>query len=107
MNGMDSRWKDYVSLSAFESDDKEEMFSDHGEGVERMIDEIDGRFTTDYYRRRANAAIKFASRNAPQIVPTLRLILKNGSNRRESIWSLMKNRQRGKLPKEGTTNAAI
>ena len=92
-------WEDYLSLDytefGEEDDDASEPAwrSDNGEGVERMLDAIDN--TENYYERRAKAAREFVRRNAPRLLPVLNLILKNGSNRKESIWSMLKKRRRG------------
>ena len=43
----------------------------------------------DLWRKREAAAIKRVRRNAPHLLPVLRLILKNGSNREKSICELM------------------
>ena len=42
----------------------------------------------DILQRREAAAIKKVRRNAPHLLPVLRLILKNGSNREKSICEL-------------------
>ena len=91
---MDNLWEDYVSFSNFESDDTDPLQSDNGAGVERMVDAIDN--GGDYYRRRERAARDFVRLHAPRLLPVLNLILKNGKNRKESIWSMLKKPRRGK-----------
>lgn len=89
-----SSWEDYFTLDDERmDDDKDELYSDHGASVERMIDAID--MGGDYYRRRIKAARKFVTRNAPRLLPVLNLILKNGKNRKESIWSMLKKPRHG------------
>ena len=79
----------------------EAWLSDHGEGVERMLDEIDG--AEGRYERCSRLAMAHCRRNAPWAAPTLRQILRNGTNRRESICELMKIRHRGTRPRSTTT----
>ena len=43
---------------------------------------------TDIWRKREAAAVKKVRRAAPHLLPVLRLILKNGSNREKSICEL-------------------
>ena len=93
----------------FEDPSKAEVFSDKGQGVEHMIDEID-----DALGRRAscpsvpppatggtpvtpNATLKLHKAEMRlyraglgYLVKVLRLIAKNGNNRKESIWELAK-----------------
>lgn len=51
--------------------------------------------TRDEFARRKAAAIAKVRRKAPHLLATLRLILKNGKNRKESIWQLMKSQRPG------------
>ena len=66
--------------------------SDHGKGaaiIRRC--RADG---VDVLRRREAAAIEKVRRHAPHLLPVLRLVLKNGTNRRKSIEMLAKTRLR-------------
>lgn len=49
-----------------------------------------GQSRTDLCRKREAAAIEKVRRKAPHLLPVLRLILKNGSNREKSICELTK-----------------
>jgi len=74
------------------------LMSDKGAGVERMLDAIDG---PDPEREKAEDAVeksRKAKYNAARkrlnraglgyLVPTLALIVNNGTNRQESIWTM-------------------
>ena len=99
---MASLWENYISLDDMRiNESKDVLMSDNGEGVERMLDEIDG--VGNLYERRANAAREFIRRNAPRLLPVLNLIIKNGSNRKESIWSMLKKPRRGHRLRMPTT----
>ena len=79
---------------------KATFLSDHGEGVERMVNAIDHTeqpaLTPTLYTRRLEAAVKRLTRaNLDYLVPTLRLIAENRGNRQESIGVLAK---RNKVP---------
>ena len=78
---------------AFEAPDEIAAFSDGGAGAAavRAFDEPDG--AAEYARRLKRALNRL--RSAPSLQRTLRLIVKNGSNRKESVWELM---SRGRQP---------
>ena len=62
------------------------LLSDNGAGAERIYQSA----SASLYARRERRAVEFVRRRFPHLLPTLRLILKNGSNRRESIYALMR-----------------
>ena len=62
--------------------------SDRGKGAAAI--RRCGPARTDIWRKREAAAIEKVRRQAPHLLPVLRLILKNGSNREESICELVK-----------------
>ena len=61
--------------------------SDRGKGA-AAIRRCGKGVRTDIWRKREAAAIKKVQRKAPHLLPVLRLILKNGSNREKSICEL-------------------
>lgn len=101
-------WEDYLSIDDYansEDDARNEAWqSDGGAGVERMVDEIDGRLTTNHYIRRAGQAQRFIRHHAPWLLRTLQLILKHGKNRKEVIWKLTKRPRNGSRRKPSTTS---
>lgn len=72
--------------------------NDGGISVERLSDEIDhtcfgtGSLDDNYYRRMERKARDFVRRRESFLLPTLNAILRNGSNRRESIFELAKSK---------------
>jgi hypothetical protein len=82
--------------------------SDDGIAVERQCDEIDhrcfgtGKLDEGYYRRMERKARDFVRWRDSSLLPTLNAILRNGSNRRESIFELAKS----KMPTAKQLNAA-
>ena len=49
----------------------------------------------DTRRKRLNRARMAVTRNMPECLTTFRLVIKNGTNRKESIWELMKGQPNG------------
>ena len=81
------------------SDEKFAGLSDEGVGVERIISFDDPPEPT--HDQRVKAAMN-RLRAHPELQRTLRLIIKNRDNRKESIWEMMsKKRTLGKLRKCG------
>ena len=72
--------------------------NDGGNSVERLSDEIDrtcfctGSLDDNYYRRMERKARDFVRWRDSSLLPTLNAILRNGSNRRESIFELAKSK---------------
>ena len=70
--------------------------NDDGVTAERLYDEIDrkcfgaGNHDEGYYRRMERKARDFVRWRDSSLLPTLNAILRNGSNRRESIFELAK-----------------
>lgn len=66
--------------------------SDNGEGVEAICDAVDAALfgRVNCYTRSRRRALDLVRRKAPSALPTLKAILKNASNRAESIWELTK-----------------
>lgn len=62
--------------------------SDRGAGVRAMVREIDSRFCSTW-KQREHAAKVYAARHCNSTEQkVLALVIKNGKNRRESIWEL-------------------
>lgn len=72
--------------------DKISWLSDNGRGVRHMLDELDG--VNEYMTSRAirlKLARKRLKRHNPKLLDVFDLIVKNGTNRKESIFSILKN----------------
>ena len=88
-----------LSLDAMpdlDTDACESWLTDGGRGAEAIRGETsepeDG---ADTRRKRLNRARMAVTRNMPECLTTFRLVIKNGTNRKESIWELMKERPNG------------
>lgn len=90
-----------VYASALDDTGKEPAWvSDGGRGADELLNEVayllDGDERAEDHRtpsmreRRWQAALKRVRRLAPHCLATLKLIRKNGTNRKESIWELAK-----------------
>ena len=64
--------------------------SDGGKGLDIMLDELDFSTIQREKREKLRAAIKKVLAEAPQCLYTFLLIIKNGPNRKESIWQIAK-----------------
>lgn len=69
----------------------ESWISDNGAGVEAIIS-FEDESIGNYYHRKARAALARVRRNLPECVQTLKGVLKNGSNREETICEMAKQR---------------
>ena len=86
-------------VGSFDDPSKIAALSDRGAGVERMLDEIDhpegpdDGTTAGKRKRRLHAAeMRLHRAGLGHLVPVLRLIARNGSDRKESIWELARGR---------------
>ena len=77
--------------------------SDRGKGADAIIDAVDGETPENVYERRLNTARKRIVRHCPELLDVFNLIVKNGSNRKESIWWLMSKRRRNGTPQTSST----
>ena len=77
---------DAEAEEARERENSTSWLSDHGRGAAAI--RRCGPARTDILRKREAAAIKKVRRTAAHLLPVLRLILKNGSNREKSICEL-------------------
>ena len=78
---------DAEAEEAREREHSTSWLSDRGRGA--AVIRRCGPAKADIWRKRENAAVKKVRRKAPHLLQVLRLILKNGSNREESICELM------------------
>ncbi len=78
---------DAEAEEARERENSTSWLSDRGKGA-RAIRRC-GPARADILRKREAAAIKKVRRKAPHLLPILRLILKNGSNKEKSICEIM------------------
>lgn len=64
--------------------------SDNGTGAEAIYDAVDASCFGggNHYTRSRRRALDLVRRKAPSALPTLKAILRNASNREESIWEL-------------------
>ena len=80
-------------VGSFRDPSKIAALTDRGAGVERMLDEIDpppeiSRSEVNRQRKFNAARMKLIRSGLGHLLPVLRLIVKNGNNRKESIWEL-------------------
>ena len=74
--------------------DSSALVSDQGAGAEAVYAAVDGEASETAYARRLNAARRRLRRAHPKLVEVFNLIVRNGSNRKESICTLMMGRRR-------------
>ena len=88
-----------LSLDAMpdlDTDECESWLTDGGHGAESIRGETpEQEDTGDTRRKRLNRARMAVTRNMPECLTTFRLVIKNGTNRKESIWELMNERPNG------------
>ena len=73
---------------------KSSVFSDQGAGAEKVYAAVDGEAPETVYTRRLNVARRRLRRAHPKLMEVFNLIVRNGSNRKESICTLMMGRRR-------------
>ncbi len=73
-----------------EFDDPSEIaaFTDNYVGVDRVLATCDGEDTLGYYQNCARRAL-YRVRDRPNLCFTLKLVIKNGSRREDSIWAIL------------------
>ena len=83
----------FVSLDqivdGFADPSKTVAFSDGGAGADAIIDHCDGTTPETLYARRLKSARDKLRHAHPEWLEVFNLIVRNGSNRKESIWALM------------------
>ena len=75
---------DFQRIENSDEDPRNVWISDKGAGEERVVADCDGDGSPAYYRTCVKRALN-RLRNRPELQKTLRLVVKNGKNRRESI----------------------
>ncbi len=75
-------------FDTFEDPSKAAAFSDGGAGAERIVAESDGDGSPAYYRSCVKRAMN-RLRNRPELQKTLRLVVKNGNRREDSMWEIL------------------
>ena len=75
-------------FDSFEDPSKAAAFSDGGAGEERMVAECDGDSSPERYRACVKRAMN-RLRNRPELQKTLRLVVKNGNRREDSMWEIL------------------
>ncbi len=77
-------------------DDSPPWLSDNGAGVEAIVAHCDGEDVESSFERIRRNARRRLKRAHPELVEVFDLIIENGSNRKESIWTMVsKKRQNG------------
>ena len=86
-----------VDFSEAESrDDSPTWISDNGAGAEAIVAHCDGEDVESSFERIRRNARRRLKRAHPELVEVFDLIIENGSNRKESIWTMVsKKRQNG------------
>ena len=75
-------------FDTFEDPSKAAAFSDGGAGKERIVADCDGDGSPAYYRTCVKRALN-RLRNRPELQKTLRLVVKNGNRREDSMWEIL------------------
>ena len=83
-----SRWCEYISLDGAASAIQQRIVSDGGLGAQRIVSACDRSAREERRRRRVRVAIDFVLKAAPELAPTLEMILKNGKDKEESICQM-------------------
>ena len=75
-------------LDTFEDPSKAAVFSDGSAGEERIVADCDGDSSTAYFRTCVKRAMN-RLRGRPELQKTLRLIVKHGNRREDSMWEIL------------------
>ena len=75
-------------FDTFEDPSKAAAFSDGGAGEVRIVADCDGDGSTEYYRTCVKRAMN-RLRNRPELQKTLRLVVRNGNRREDSMWEIL------------------
>lgn len=75
-------------VDTFEDPSKAAAFSDGGAEAERAVRACDGEGSPAYYRACVKRALN-RLRNRPELQKTLRLVVKNGNRREDSMWEIL------------------
>ena len=74
-------------------EDSPSWHSDKEAGVEAIVSACDGKADETLYRRTLRNARDRLRRSHPDLVEVFDLVVENGSNRKESIWALMRSKR--------------
>ena len=75
-------------FDTFEDPSKAAVFSDDSAGEKRIVADCDGDGSPAYYRACVKRALN-RLRNRPELQKTLRLVVKNGNRREDSMWEIL------------------
>ena len=78
--------------ASFDDPSKIAVFSDRGDGEERLIAACDGEGSPAYYRACVKRAMN-RLRNHPELRRTLRLVIKHWPRREDAIWEILASRR--------------
>ena len=98
----------FVSFDQFPADAEkyESWYSDNGAGVDAIVAHCDrAELARSVMLKRAREKVRYAT---PELLEVFNLVVKNGTNRKESIWELMKTAERrtdGTPPENATGEA--
>ena len=70
------------------AEDSPSWISDNGKGVEQIVTACDGETPETRHQRILRNARDRLRRAHPELVEVFDLVMKNGANRKESIWAL-------------------
>ena len=79
-------------VDTFEDPSKAAAFSDGGAGAERTVCVCNGDGSPAYYRMCLKRALNRLRRH-PELQKTLRLVVKNGNRREDSMWEILASRR--------------
>ena len=79
-------------VDTFEDPSKAAAFSDGGAGAERAVHACDGDGSPAYYRMCLKRALNRLRRHR-ELQKTLRLVVKNGNRREDSMWEILASRR--------------
>ena len=79
---------DFQRIENSDEDPRNVWISDKGAGEERVVADCDGDGSPAYYRTCVKRALN-RLRNRPELQKTLRLVVKNGNRREDSMWEIL------------------
>ena len=79
---------DFQRIENSDEDTRNAWISDRGAGAERVVAACDGDRSPESHRACVKRAMN-RLRNHPELQKTLRLVVKNGNRREDSMWALL------------------
>ena len=79
---------DFQRIENSDEDPRNAWISDLGAGAKRIVAECDGDSSPERYRACVKRALN-RLRNRPELQKTLRLVVKNGNRREDSMWEIL------------------